>query len=117
MGVRLNDEINSRLATIVLAIDPLGAPLLLHVQAVLALGLPFLDAHFLKENVGTVKDGGLRARQSAFGLPEPGELHALERLFGATGALELRVDVAAELGLRDAGLLEVGVDLPPDLIA
>lgn len=97
-----------------LTFSPSGVNLL-HFEAVLALGLSLCEPALLEIDVSRIVHRAGAACHGAALLPEIGEHLGLDRL--AARHLELRVEVAAELSLGEAGGLEVSCDLPPDHVA
>ena len=102
---------------ITLQLKPFRPPRLFHGDPVLRLGLALLDPELLEEDVGGVEYHGPGAGAGALHPPEAGELRALDALGGQALGVQLGDHVAAELGLGDAGSLEVQVELAADLVA
>jgi hypothetical protein len=90
-------------------------PDLLHREPELALGFALREPQLLEIDVGRVEHDAGAPRPGPLLLPKVGEHLWLDRL--AARHLELRVEVAAELGLGQAGVPEVRRDLPPDDVA
>lgn len=88
---------------------------LLHFEPVLALWLSLREPALLEVDVGCIVHRAGAASHRALLLPEVGQHLGLDRL--AARHLQLRVEVAAELGLGEAGGLEVSCNFPPDDIA
>jgi hypothetical protein len=85
----------------------------LHVQSLLTLRLSLLDSHLLGVHVRAVEDGARVSRIRPLLGAEVRDLFGLQ--FLGRGVV-LRSD-AAESGLSDAGLFEVGVYFSADFVA
>jgi hypothetical protein len=85
----------------------------IHVQSLLTLRLSLLDSHLLGVHVRAVEDGARVARIRPLLGAEVRDLFGLQ--FLGRGVV-LRSD-AAESGLSDAGLFEVGVYFSADFVA
>jgi hypothetical protein len=85
----------------------------IHVQSLLTLRLSLLDSHLLGVHVRAVEDGARVSRIRPLLGAEVRDLFGLQ--FLGRGVV-LRSD-AAESGLSDAGLFEVGVYLSADFVA
>lgn len=86
----------------------------LHLLAMIALGLALGDSRLLEVDIGSVEHGRGAALNCPLLAPKVIELLGLDAL--ARRLMELGKEIAAELGLSEAGCLQVRRDLLADLI-
>ena len=104
-----------RLTAIVGTIKTVG-PGLLHILAMLGHWLLLLNSQLLEENISAVEYGRGCTGSGPLHTAEAGQLRGVN-IGRSLCALMLRVNIAAELRLGDAGPPQISINLPPDLIA
>ena len=95
-------------------VDPaIHVPDILHIPALLRLGLLLFDATLLEKDIRAIEDGRRVAGQGPLLVAEARQLRVLD----ATRGVEHAADGAQEGGARDVGLAQHGGDLAPHVVA